>query len=375
MNNSTVIVGLSGGVDSSVAALLLKNQGYKVVGLFMKNWEDDDDDDYCSSKQDLLDAVSVADKIGIDIEVVNFSKEYKEKVFSEFINEIKSGKTPNPDILCNSEIKFSAFLNHAISMGADKIATGHYAQIKEADGLYSLLKADDSTKDQSYFLYRLNQHQLSKSLFPLGNLLKKDVREIAKKEGLHNSDKKDSTGICFIGERPFTEFLNKYIENSPGPIKDEHGKILGEHIGLMFYTLGQRQGLGIGGSKTSNGEPWFVAEKSIKENILIVAQGHAHPLLFKDGLIAKKPHWIHGALPEKHWVYGAKTRYRESDAPCEIDMIKDDSVEIFFGQKQWAITPGQSVVVYESNVCLGGAIIECSIDKAQVPLPEKIVAS
>ncbi|QDD10605.1 tRNA 2-thiouridine(34) synthase MnmA [Candidatus Methylopumilus planktonicus] len=375
MNNSTVIVGLSGGVDSSVAALLLKNQGYKVVGLFMKNWEDDDDDEYCSSKQDLLDAVSVADKIGIDIEVVNFSKEYKEKVFSEFINEIKSGKTPNPDILCNSEIKFNAFLNHAISMGADKIATGHYAQIKEADGLYSLLKADDSTKDQSYFLYRLNQHQLSKSLFPLGNLLKKDVREIAKKEGLHNSDKKDSTGICFIGERPFTEFLNKYIENSPGPIKDEHGKILGEHIGLMFYTLGQRQGLGIGGSKTSNGEPWFVAEKSIKENILIVAQGHAHPLLFKDGLIAKKPHWIHGALPEKHWVYGAKTRYRESDAPCEIDMIKDDSVEIFFGQKQWAITPGQSVVVYESNVCLGGAIIECAIDKAQVPLPEKIVAS
>ncbi|CAM8327490.1 TrmU Predicted tRNA(5-methylaminomethyl-2-thiouridylate) methyltransferase, contains the PP-loop ATPase domain [Candidatus Methylopumilus universalis] len=375
MNNSTVIVGLSGGVDSSVAALLLKNQGYKVVGLFMKNWEDDDDDEYCSSKQDLLDAVSVADKIGIDIEVVNFSKEYKEKVFSEFINEIKSGKTPNPDILCNSEIKFNAFLNHAISMGADKIATGHYAQIKEADGLYSLLKADDSTKDQSYFLYRLNQHQLSKSLFPLGNLLKKDVREIAKKEGLHNSDKKDSTGICFIGERPFTEFLNKYIEYSPGLIKDEHGKILGEHIGLMFYTLGQRQGLGIGGSKTSNGEPWFVAEKSIKENILVVAQGHAHPLLFKDGLIAKKSHWIHGALPEKHWVYGAKTRYRESDAPCEIDMIKDDSVEIFFGQKQWAITPGQSVVVYESNVCLGGAIIEFAIDKAQVPLPEKIVAA
>ena len=375
MQKSKVIVGLSGGVDSSVAALLLKNQGYKVVGLFMKNWEDDDDDEYCSSKQDLLDAVSVADKIGIDIEVVNFSKEYKEKVFSEFINEIKSGRTPNPDILCNSEIKFNAFLNHAISMGADKIATGHYAQIKEADGLYRLLKADDSTKDQSYFLYRLNQHQLSKSLFPLGNLLKKDVREIAKKEGLHNSDKKDSTGICFIGERPFTEFLNKYIENSPGPIKDEHGKTLGEHIGLMFYTLGQRQGLGIGGSKTSNGEPWFVVEKNIKENVLIVAQGHAHPLLFKDGLIAKKPHWIHGALPEKHWVYGAKTRYRESDAPCEIDMIKDDSVEIFFGQKQWAITPGQSVVVYESNVCLGGAIIESAIDKAQEPLSEKMVAA
>jgi len=373
MKNNTVIVGLSGGVDSSVTALLLKNQGYKVVGLFMKNWEDDDDDEYCSSKQDLVDAVSVADKIGIDIEVVNFSKEYKEKVFSEFINEIKSGRTPNPDILCNSEIKFNAFLNHAISMGADKIATGHYSQIKETDGLYSLLKADDSTKDQSYFLYRLNQHQLSKSIFPLGNLLKKDVREIAKKEGLHNSDKKDSTGICFIGERPFTEFLNKYIENSPGPIKDEHGKIVGEHIGLMFYTLGQRQGLGIGGSKTSNGEPWFVAEKNIQENTLIVAQGHGHPLLFKDGLTAKKTHWIHGALPKKHWVYGAKTRYRQPDAHCEIDTIIDDSLEIFFGQKQWAITPGQSVVVYESNVCLGGAMIESAIDKAQVPLSEKMI--
>ena len=373
MKNRTVIVGLSGGVDSSVTALLLKNQGYKVVGLFMKNWEDDDDDEYCSSKQDLLDAVSVADKIGIDIEVVNFSKEYKEKVFSEFINEIKSGRTPNPDILCNSEIKFNAFLNHAISMGADKIATGHYAQIKESDGLYSLLKADDSTKDQSYFLYRLNQHQLSKSIFPLGTFLKKDVREITKKEGLHNSDKKDSTGICFIGERPFTEFLNKYIENSPGPIKDEHGKIVGEHIGLVFYTLGQRQGLGIGGSKTSNGEPWFVAEKNIQENTLIVAQGHGHPLLFKDGLAAKKTHWIHGTLPKKHWVYGAKTRYRQPDAPCEIDTINDHSIELFFGQKQWAITPGQSVVVYESNVCLGGAIIESAIDKVQAPLSEKMV--
>lgn len=373
MKNRTVIVGLSGGVDSSVTALLLKNQGYKVIGLFMKNWEDDDDDEYCSSKQDLLDAVSVADKIGIDIEVVNFSKEYKEKVFSEFINEIKSGRTPNPDILCNSEIKFNAFLNHAISMGADKIATGHYAQIKESDGLYSLLKADDSTKDQSYFLYRLNQHQLSKSIFPLGTFLKKDVREIAKKEGLHNSDKKDSTGICFIGERPFTEFLNKYIENSPGPIKDEHGKIVGEHIGLVFYTLGQRQGLGIGGSKTSNGEPWFVAEKNIQENTLIVAQGHGHPLLYKDGLAAKKTHWIHGTLPKKHWVYGAKTRYRQPDAPCEIDTINDHSIELFFGQKQWAITPGQSVVVYESNVCLGGAIIESAIDKAQAPLSEKMI--
>jgi tRNA-specific 2-thiouridylase len=375
MKNKTVIVGLSGGVDSSVTALLLKNQGYKVVGLFMKNWEDDDDDEYCSSKQDLLDAVYVADKIGIDIEVVNFSKEYKEKVFSEFINEIKNGRTPNPDILCNSEIKFNAFLNHAISMGADKIATGHYAQIQENDGLFSLLKADDSTKDQSYFLYRLNQYQLSKSIFPLGKHLKKDIREFAKKEGLHNSDKKDSTGMCFIGERPFTKFLNKYIENTPGPIKDEQGKILGEHKGLMFYTLGQRQGLGIGGSKISNGEPWFVAEKNIQENTLIVAQGHGHPLLFKDGLTAKKPHWILKILPKKHWVYGAKTRYRQPDAPCEIDTIDNDFIEIFFGQKQWAITPGQSIVVYESNVCLGGAIIESAIDKVQASFSEKMVAA
>ena len=372
-----VVVGLSGGVDSSVAAYLLKQQGYEVIGLFMKNWHDDSVtiSNECPWLEDSNDALLVAEKLGIPFQTVDLSEQYKEKIVDYMFNEYEKGRTPNPDILCNSEIKFNAFLNHAISMGADKIATGHYAQIKECDGLFSLLKADDSTKDQSYFLYRLNQHQLSKSIFPLGKLLKKDVREIAKKEGLHNSDKKDSTGICFIGERPFTEFLNRYIENSPGLIKNEYGKTLGEHIGLMFYTLGQRQGLGIGGSKTSNGEPWFVAEKDIKENTLIVAQGHNHPLLFKDGLIAKQMHWIHGSLPKKHWVYAAKTRYRQPDAPCEIDMIKDDSVEIFFGQKQWAMTPGQSVVVYESNVCLGGAVIEKAIDKVQEPSSEKMVAA
>ena len=374
-NPKKVVIGMSGGVDSSVAAWMLKEQGYEVVGLFMKNWEDDDNDEYCSARQDWLDVVSVADLIGIDVEAVNFAAEYRERVFADFLREYAAGRTPNPDVLCNAEIKFKAFLDHAMSLGADAIATGHYARVRHEGGKVQLLKALDATKDQSYFLYRLNQHQLSKSIFPLGNLLKKDVREIAKKEGLHNSEKKDSTGICFIGERPFTEFLNKYIENSPGPIKDEHGKTLGEHTGLMFYTLGQRQGLGIGGSKISNGEPWFVAEKNIQENTLIVAQGHGHPLLFKDGLTAKKTHWIHGALPKKHWVYGAKTRYRQPDAPCEIDAIADDSIEIFFGQKQWAITPGQSVVVYESNVCLGGAIIENAIDKAQVSFFEKMVAA
>ena len=370
---ATVVIGMSGGVDSSVAAWILKQQGYKVIGLFMKNWEDDDNSEYCSSRQDWLDVVSVADLIGIDVEAVNFAAEYKDRVFAEFLREYSAGRTPNPDVLCNAEIKFKAFLDHAMSLGAEAIATGHYAKTARVGNEVHLLKAIDETKDQSYFLYRLSQAQLQHVIFPLGGIRKSLVREIAQAIGLPNAAKKDSTGICFIGERPFTEFLNKYIENSPGPIKDEHGKIVGEHIGLVFYTLGQRQGLGIGGSKTSNGEPWFVAEKNIQENTLIVAQGHGHPLLFKDGLAAKKTHWIHGTLPKKHWVYGAKTRYRQPDAPCEIDTINDHSIELFFGQKQWAITPGQSVVVYESNVCLGGAIIESAIDKAQAPLSEKMV--
>lgn len=361
MSSPHVIVGLSGGVDSSVTALLLKQQGYRVTGLFMKNWEDDDTDEYCSSRQDLIDAVSAADKIGIDIETVNFSAEYKERVFANFLQEYQAGRTPNPDILCNAEIKFKAFLDHALGLGADLIATGHYAQVRENPiqaGNFQLLKADDGSKDQSYFLSRLNQAQLSKTMFPLGKYLKREVREIAREYGLANAEKKDSTGICFIGERPFQEFLQRYLPRQPGEMRTPEGKVVGEHEGLMYYTLGQRQGLKIGGSRDSNGEPWFVAGKDMAANVLIVVQGHDHPLLKSDGLIAGQLHWISGEQPRTNWVYAAKTRYRQPDAPCEIDAVNDSEATIRFGQHQWAITPGQSVVVYESNVCLGGGMIK-----------------
>ena len=358
-----IVVGLSGGVDSAVTAWLLKSQGYQVTGLFMKNWEDDDDDEYCTSKQDLIDAVSVAEKIGIDIEVVNFAREYKEKVFSLFISDLKKGITPNPDILCNSEIKFEAFLEHAIRMGASRIATGHYANIVEKDGLFQLTKGFDGTKDQSYFLHRLNQSQLSKSLFPLGGLLKSEVRALAKKNNLHNHDRKDSTGICFIGERPFAEFVEGYIKKNSGFILDTDGNEIGKHNGVNFYTIGQRQGLNIGGTKKGNGLPWFVLDKNVKNNTLIVGQGHDHPHLLSDGLVADNLHWISGEKPRLNWVYSAKTRYRQMDAPCEIDNFSPENCSIMFGQKQWAITPGQSVVVYESNVCLGGGQIKKALKK------------
>jgi tRNA-specific 2-thiouridylase len=357
MKKQRVVVGMSGGVDSSVTALLLKEQGYEVVGLFMKNWEDDDTDEYCPAKQDLIDAVAVADRLGIEIEAVNFSKEYKDKVFANFLAEYQAGRTPNPDILCNSEIKFRAFLDHAMTMGADKIATGHYARVREHDGLFQLLKAEDGSKDQSYFLYRLNQEQLSKTMFPLGDLYKREVRELARKAGLATSEKKDSTGICFIGERPFREFLNRYLPKEPGEMRTPEGKVVGKHEGLMYYTLGQRQGLGIGGGKDGTGEPWFVAGKDMQNNVLVVVQGHDHPLLLKDGLKATDMHWIAGHDPRTHWVYCAKTRYRQPDAPCEIDLIDGQECEIKFAERQWAVTPGQSVVVYESNVCLGGGMI------------------
>lgn len=348
----TVVVGMSGGVDSSVAALLLKNQGYRVIGLFMKNWEDDDSEEYCSSRQDLIDAVAVADRIGIEIEAVNFSKEYKEKVFSHFLEEYRAGRTPNPDVLCNAEIKFKAFLDHAIALGADYIATGHYAQVREIDGEYQLLKAEDGTKDQSYFLYRLNQAQLSKTIFPLGNVLKKEVRKIAENAGLPNFAKKDSTGICFIGERKFREFLNRYLPREPGEMQTPEGKVVGKHIGLMYYTIGQRQGLEIGGE----GEPWYVADKDMERNRLIVVQGHHHPLLFRSSLECSELSWVSGKAPHSHWVYSAKTRYRQNDAPCCIGRL-DDICRIDFAEPQWAVTPGQSVVIYESRVCLGGGVI------------------
>jgi tRNA-specific 2-thiouridylase len=358
MSKPRIVVGMSGGVDSSVAALLLKEQGYEVIGLFMKNWEDDDDDEYCSSRQDLIDAVSVADRIGIDIEAVNFSKEYKDRVFSEFLREYKSGRTPNPDVLCNAEIKFRAFLDHAMAMGAERIATGHYAQVREVDGLSQLLKAEDGTKDQSYFLYRLNQSQLSKTLFPLGGFYKREVREIARKAGLANFAKKDSTGICFIGERPFREFLNRYIPSEPGEIWAVDGRMVGRHMGLMFYTIGQRQGLGIGGTREGDGDAWYVAAKDMPNNRLIVVQGREHDALLSNTLCSADLNWISGEAPHCEWVYNAKTRYRQKDAPCAIKSLTAGRCEISFAESQWAVTPGQSVVVYESRVCLGGGIIQ-----------------
>jgi tRNA-specific 2-thiouridylase len=358
MNGRTVVVGMSGGVDSSVAALMLKQQGWNVVGLFMKNWEDDDNDEYCSSREDLVDAVSVADRIGIDIDQVNFAAEYKDRVFSTFLSEYQAGRTPNPDVLCNAEIKFKAFLDHALGLGADMIATGHYAQVRERDGLFQLLKAEDGTKDQSYFLHRLNQAQLSRTLFPLGTLAKREVREIARREGLPVADKKDSTGICFIGERPFREFLNRYLPRAPGEMRTLDDKPVGEHIGLMYYTIGQRQGLGIGGRADGNaGDAWYVARKDIARNILYVVQGHDHPALLADRLAAIDVSWVSGHAPHTQWVYSAKTRYRQADTACALPLADMSRCEVEFSEPHWAVTPGQSVVVYESKVCLGGGII------------------
>jgi tRNA-specific 2-thiouridylase len=357
-----VVVGLSGGVDSAVSAYLLKEQGFEVIGVFMKNWEDDDDSEYCSSNIDFLDAASVADVLGIEIEHVNFAVEYKDRVFAEFLREYQGGRTPNPDILCNAEIKFKAFLDHAMRLGAEKIATGHYARVREVDGQFQLLKGLDANKDQSYFLHRLNQSQLAKTLFPVGELEKPEVRRIADAIGLPNAKKKDSTGICFIGERPFREFLNRYIANEPGPIKNELGQRIGEHVGLSFYTLGQRQGLGIGGLKAKGkvrggGEhtPWFVARKDLATNTLYVVQGHDHPWLLSSALTADNLSWCAGSAPEKAH-FGAKTRYRQADAGCAF-ATSASMMQLSFTEPQWAVTPGQSAVLYDGEVCLGGGII------------------
>jgi tRNA-specific 2-thiouridylase len=360
-----IVVGLSGGVDSAVTAWLLKRQGHEVVGIFMKNWEDDDDDAYCSSRQDFIDAASVADVLGIEIEHVNFAAEYKERVFAEFLREYAAGRTPNPDVLCNAEIKFRAFLDHAVRLGAERIATGHYARVRETEvGRFELLKGLDGRKDQSYFLHRLTQAQLARTLFPIGAIEKTEVRRIAAEIGLPNAKKKDSTGICFIGERPFREFLNRYLANTPGPIKDDRGRTIGEHVGLSFYTLGQRKGIGIGGLKErqatrggSEHAPWFVARKDIATNTLFVVQGHDHPWLGSDMLLADDASWVAGSAPALRPV-AAKTRYRQADADCRV--VAADAaghLALRFDAPQWAVTPGQSAVLYDGEVCLGGAVI------------------
>jgi tRNA-specific 2-thiouridylase len=348
-----VVVGMSGGVDSSVAALLLSRAGYDVVGLFMKNWEDDDADEYCSTREDLIDAAAAADVIGIELEAVNFSAEYKDRVFADFLREYAAGRTPNPDVLCNAEIKFKAFLDHAMRLGAAKIATGHYARIDFSGNAFRLLKGKDEGKDQTYFLHRLNQEQLSRVLFPVGELRKAEVRRIALEAGLPNHAKKDSTGICFIGERPFREFLNRYLPKTPGAIVDENGTAIGEHIGLAFYTIGQRKGIGIGGA----GEAWYVAEKRIAANELVVVQGHDHLLLLKHSLKAGAASWIAGEAPAERSSHTAKTRYRQADAACTLAVVRESEIAVNFPAPQWAVTPGQSVVLYDREVCLGGGII------------------
>ena len=344
---------MSGGVDSSVAALLLKRQGHDVVGLFMKNWEDDDTDEYCSTRQDLIDAAAAADVIGIELEAVNFAAEYKDRVFADFLREYSAGRTPNPDVLCNAEIKFRAFLDHAMRLGAEKIATGHYARVDARNGRCRLLKGLDAGKDQSYFLHRLTQEQLSRVMFPVGEIEKSEVRRLALQAGLPNHAKKDSTGICFIGERPFREFLNRYLPKAPGPMVDEAGRTVGEHIGLAFYTIGQRKGIGIGG----RGEPWYVAGKDLAANRLIVVQGHDHPLLLKRSLEALDTTWIAGRPPAAGSSHSAKTRYRQADAPCTLSRVLESEMRVDFGAPQWAVTPGQSVVLYDAEECLGGGVI------------------
>lgn len=355
-----VVIGMSGGVDSAVSAYLLKQQGYNVTGLFMKNWEDDDDSEYCSSRQDFIDAASAADVIGIDLEAVNFAKEYKERVFSDFLREYSAGRTPNPDVLCNAEIKFKAFLDQAMKMGADHIATGHYAQVREVDGRFELLRGTDPGKDQSYFLHRLNQAQLSKAVFPVGGMYKRDVRKLAAEIGLPVAAKKDSTGICFIGERPFREFLNRYLPTKPGRIETPDGKVVGKHVGLAFYTIGQRKGIGIGGSRDGNGEPWFVAAKDLKRNVLVVVQGHDDPLLLSSGLSAVHCSWTAGCAPEADSPVTVKTRYRAPDGSCRLlaSDTEKATCELAFPDPQWAATPGQSAVLYSGDVCLGGGFIE-----------------
>ncbi len=357
--HTKVIVGLSGGVDSSVAALLLKQQGYDVEGLFMKNWEGDDTDDYCPAAEDLKDVFKVAEVLDIPVHIENFSGEYWDNVFQHFLEEYKSGRTPNPDILCNKEVKFKAFLQHALELGADYIATGHYARIGyDKDGTCHLLKGVDNNKDQSYFLYTLQQHQLQKALFPVGELEKPLVRKMAEEAGLITHNKKDSTGICFIGERKFKDFLQQFIPAQPGDIVDEFGNVIGKHDGLMYHTLGQRKGLGIGGGHGTGNNPWYAADKDLKNNKLIAVQGKQHPLLQHAFLVADTLDWVSGISPPLNTPLKAKIRYRQEEQPCQIIRANNGRLLVQFNAPQWAIAPGQSIVFYNDEECLGGGIID-----------------
>ncbi|WP_257254853.1 MULTISPECIES: tRNA 2-thiouridine(34) synthase MnmA [unclassified Endozoicomonas] len=356
--DTRVIVGMSGGVDSSVSALLLKEQGYQVEGLFMKNWEEDDGTEYCTAMTDLEDAQAVCDRIGIKLHKANFAAEYWDNVFEHFLQEYKAGRTPNPDILCNKEIKFKAFLDYAQTLEADYIAMGHYARSDSTNGQACLKKGLDTNKDQSYFLHQVGSKQLARTLFPVGEIAKPEVRRIAEKHGLTTHNKKDSTGICFIGERRFRDFLKQYLPAQPGSIATDQGEIIGEHLGLMYHTIGQRQGLGIGGLKGASESPWYVVDKDLENNRLIVAQGNNHPMLFSEALTACEIFWIAGSAPELPARLTAKIRYRQQDQACRLEQKTDGRYFVIFDKPQRAVTPGQSVVFYQNDICLGGGVIE-----------------
>ena len=353
-----VVVGMSGGVDSSVAAYLLKQQGYDVTGVFMKNWEEDDTDEYCAAAEDMADARSVADRLEIPFKTINFAAEYWDRVFEYFLQEYKAGRTPNPDIMCNKEIKFKAFLDYAKILGANYIATGHYARVEHASDGSKMLRGVDANKDQTYFLYTLQQAQLNATLFPVGELEKSEVRRIAEAQGFVTATKKDSTGICFIGERKFKDFLQQYIPAQPGDIEDDQGKVLGQHSGLMYHTLGQRKGIGIGGLPNASEEPWYTLSKDMDRNVLIIGQGHDHPLLMSKGLLASQLHWVEPDKIANNFKCTAKSRYRQTDFECEVVSLGNGSWQVNFEQQQRAVTPGQSVVFYQGDTCLGGGIID-----------------